>query len=94
MLNPGMKSRGFYEWARQKAEALEEQHKPQPSLRVRLQVPFGIASVQTFSGEHIDVGPDRTIVVSEEDARSYIRDGWTKLAEWTSDEAAEEPGKP
>jgi hypothetical protein len=30
MLNPGMKSRGFYEWARQKAEALKEQHKPQP----------------------------------------------------------------
>jgi hypothetical protein len=30
MLNPGMKSRGFYEWARQTAEALKEQHKPEP----------------------------------------------------------------
>ena len=30
MLNPGMKSRGHYEWARQKAEALKEQPNPEP----------------------------------------------------------------
>ena len=30
MLNPGMKSRGFYEWARQKAEALKAQPNPEP----------------------------------------------------------------
>ena len=60
---------------------------------MRLQVPFGIGSLQTFSGRRIDVGPDRTIVVSDEDAVAYRRDGWTVLAELTSDEAAEEPGK-
>ena len=31
MLNPGMKSRGHYEWMRQQAEGLKEQHKPEPS---------------------------------------------------------------
>ena len=35
MLNPGMKSRGYYEWARQKAEALNEQHKPEPPKPTR-----------------------------------------------------------
>jgi hypothetical protein len=51
-------------------------------------------SVQTFSGEHIDVGQDSTIELPAKDAVAYIRNDWTKLAEWTSDEAAEEPGKP
>jgi len=31
MLNPGMKSEGHYEWMRQRAEAIKEQHKPQPT---------------------------------------------------------------
>jgi predicted phage terminase large subunit-like protein len=31
LLNPGMKSRGYYDWLRQKAEALEGQNKPQPT---------------------------------------------------------------
>ena len=47
----------------------------------------GIGSVQTFSGRHINVGLDGTIEMSAEDAQYYIRDGWTKLAEWTTDEA-------
>jgi predicted phage terminase large subunit-like protein len=29
MLNPGMKSWGYYEWVRQTAEALKEQHEPE-----------------------------------------------------------------
>ncbi len=57
-------------------------------FRVRLRAPPGIGSVQTFSGRHINVGLDGTIEMSAEDAQYYIRDGWTKLAEWTTDEAA------
>ena len=56
--------------------------------RVRLQAPRGIGSVQTFSGRHINVGPDGTIEMSADDAQYLIRAGWTKLAEWTSDNAA------
>jgi hypothetical protein len=44
--------------------------------------------VQTFSGRHINVGLDGTIEMSAEDAQYYIRDGWAKLAGWTTDEAA------
>jgi hypothetical protein len=57
-------------------------------FRVRLQAPPGIGSVQTFSGRHINVGLDGTIEMSAEDAQYYIRDGWAKLAEWTTDEPA------
>jgi hypothetical protein len=56
--------------------------------RVRLQAPRGIGSVQTFSGRHINVGPSGTVEMSADDAQYLIRDGWTKLAEWTSDDAA------
>ena len=64
-------------------------------FRVRLQAPPGHGAVQTFSGRHINVGLDGTIEMSAEDAQFYIRDGWTKLAEWTTkEEAAAEPSKP
>jgi hypothetical protein len=46
----------------------------------------GIGSVQTFSGRHINVGPDGAIEMSAEDVQYYIRDGWTKLAEWTTED--------
>jgi hypothetical protein len=36
----------------------------------------------------INVGPDGTIEMSADDAQYLIRAGWTKLAEWTRDEAA------
>jgi hypothetical protein len=55
---------------------------------VRLQVPRGIGAVQTFSGRHLNVGEDGTVDVSAEDAEYFIRDGWTKLAEWESVEDA------
>jgi len=40
--------------------------------------------VQTFSGRHLYIGPDGTVEMSAEDAKYLIRDGWTKLAEWTA----------
>jgi hypothetical protein len=42
--------------------------------------------VQTFSGRHIKVGLDGTIEMLADDAQYYIRDGWTKLSEWTIDD--------
>ena len=51
----------------------------------------GIGAVQTFSGRHIDVGPDGTIEMSADDAQHLICDGWTKLAEWTSEMRLEPP---
>jgi hypothetical protein len=68
----------------------ERYHNPEnpARYRVRLRAPSGMGSVQTFSGRHINVGPDGTIEMSADDAKYLIRDGWTKLAEWTSDEAA------
>ena len=56
-------------------------------FRVRLAAPSGLGSVQTFSGRHINVGLDGTIEMSADDAQYYIRDGWTKLAEWTTEDA-------
>lgn len=71
------------------AEKLDPERFPNPErFRVRLAVPPGIGSLQTFSGRHINVGPDRTVEMSADDAQYLIRDGWTKLAEWASDEAA------
>ena len=32
----------------------------------------------------LNVGEDGTVDVSAEDAEYFIRDGWTKLAEWES----------
>jgi len=36
----------------------------------------------------LSVSLDGTIEMSAEDAQYYIRDGWAKLAGWTTDEAA------
>jgi predicted phage terminase large subunit-like protein len=75
-------------------ERLRKPENPE-RFRVRLQAPPGLGAVQTFSGRHINVGLDGTIEMSAEDAQFYIRDGWTKLAEWTTEEeAAAEPSKP
>ena len=56
--------------------------------RVRLAVPPGPGRIGTLSGRYIDVGPDRIVEMSAEDAQSFIRNGWIKLAEWTEDQAA------
>jgi hypothetical protein len=57
--------------------------------RVCLRAARDVASVQTLSGRHIIISPDRTVEVSAEDAESLIRAGWTKLGAWIDDERAE-----
>ena len=74
---------GIFELYRMRAEQLRRR----TSSWVRLRAPPGIGSVQTFSGRHINVGLDGAIEMSAEDAQYYIRDGWTKLAEWTTEHA-------
>jgi predicted phage terminase large subunit-like protein len=75
------------EYCRMRAERRQNPENPE-RYRVRLQAPSGLGSVQTFSGRHINVSPDGTIEMSADDAQYQIRAGWTKLAEWTRDEAA------
>jgi len=70
----------------------------QPALdrcRVRLRAPPGIGAVQTSSGQHLTVGRDGTVEMWAADAQFLIPAGWTKLAEWTTDEdAAAKRSKP
>jgi hypothetical protein len=73
----------IFELYRMQAERLRRR----TSSWVRLRAPPGIGSVQTFSGRHINVGLDGAIEMSAEDALYCIRDGWTKLAEWTTEDA-------
>jgi predicted phage terminase large subunit-like protein len=78
---------GIFEFYRMQAERRQNPDNPE-RYRVRLQAPSGMGAVQTFSGRHINVSPDGTIEMSADDAQYLIRAGWTKLAEWTRDEAA------
>jgi hypothetical protein len=39
-------------------------------------------------GCHLTVSPDGTVEMSAEDAEYLIRAGWTKIAEWTREDAA------
>jgi predicted phage terminase large subunit-like protein len=78
---------GILEFERMRAESRQNPENPE-RYRVRLQAPSGMGAVQTFSGRHINVSPDGTIEMSADDAQYLIRAGWTKLAEWTRDEAA------
>jgi hypothetical protein len=41
-----------------------------------------------FQTSHISIGEERIVEMSQEDANCLIRAGWTKLAEWSSDDAA------
>ena len=75
---------GIFELYRMQAEKL----KPQKTSWTRLRAPLGIGSVQTFSGRHLNIGPDGTVEMSAEDAKFLIRDGWTKLAEWSCGDVA------
>jgi predicted phage terminase large subunit-like protein len=75
---------GIYELYRMNAEKRQRRTR----FWVRLQAPPGIGSVQTFSGQHVNVGLDGTVEMSAEDAQYFIRAGWTKLAEWSTDEPA------
>jgi len=84
MLHLDMNSWAIYEVYRRQFEPFQQPK----STWVRLQVPRGIGSVQTFSGRHLNVGEDGTVDMSAEDAEYFIRDGWAQLAEWESVEDA------
>ena len=60
---------------------------PAPTMP-RLRAPPGIGAVQTSSGLHHNIGPEGPVEMSAEDAEYLIRAGWTKIAEWTREEAA------
>ena len=77
---------GLFEFMRMQAARSTNRENPE-RFRVRLRAPSGLGSVQTFSGRHINVGLDGTIEMSADDAQYFIRDGWTKLAEWTTEDA-------
>jgi hypothetical protein len=40
MLNPGMKSWGYYQWMREEAEKKKEPEKPQPPMPIGLPAPW------------------------------------------------------
>ena len=78
----------YFECMRMQMQAQQNAGNPERH-RVCLRAAGDVASVQTLSGRHIIIGPDRTVEVSAEDAESLIRAGWTKLGEWIDDEPAE-----
>jgi len=76
---------GIFELYRRDAE----RGRRRPRSWVRLQAPPGIGAVQTLhSRQHLTVGLDGTVEMWAEDAQYLIPVGWTKLAEWTTDEDA------
>jgi predicted phage terminase large subunit-like protein len=81
-------NQGFYEWARQQAERYRNPENPE-RFRVLLEGPVG-ASVQTFSGRHLNVASDGTLELSADDAQSLMSAGWPKLGEWIEDEPIED----
>jgi len=60
-----------------------EKRKPPRPVNVRVKAPPGIGAVQTFSNRHINVGEDRIVEMSEEDAFCLISLGWTILGDAT-----------
>jgi predicted phage terminase large subunit-like protein len=85
-------NQGYYEWARRQAERYRNPDNPE-RFRVLLEGPIG-ASVQTFSGRHLNVASDGTLELSADDAQCLISAGWRKLGEWIEDEPIEEQDKP
>jgi predicted phage terminase large subunit-like protein len=76
----------IFEYYRSEAEKLKhqrepERRKPPRPVNVRVQAPRGIGAVQTFSGRHINVGPDGIVEMSEGDAFYLIPAGWTILGD-------------
>jgi hypothetical protein len=78
MLNVQMKGAGLFEFYRQQAEKL----RVQPTTWLRLRAPPGIGAVQTFSGRHLNIGPDGAAEVSAQDAEFLMRVDWIKIANW------------
>jgi len=75
---------GAFEYARRQAEKLLHPER----FRVRVQVPPGSrpGQVQTISGITLNIDPDGTVEMSEEDAKPLIALGWKKIASWHIDE--------
>ena len=71
MLNPAMKGWGLFEYYRREAERLQQRS----SSWVRLRAPHCIGSVQTYSGRHLNIREDGSVVMSAEDAEYLIRAG-------------------
>src|SRR5689334_9531075 len=81
-------NQGYYEWARRQAERYRNPDNPE-RFRVLLEGPIG-ASVQTFSGRHLNVASDGTLELSADDLQCLISAGWRKLGEWIEDEQIED----
>src|SRR5438477_12081790 len=75
----------YFECMRMQMQAQQNAGNPERH-RVCLRAAGDVASVQTLSGHHIIISPDRTVEVSAEDAESLIRAGWTELGGWIDDE--------
>jgi hypothetical protein len=81
-------NQGYYEFVRRQAERYRNPENPE-RFRVLLEGPIG-ASVQTFSGRHVNVASDGTLELSADDAQPMIHAGWRKLGEWIEDEPIED----
>ena len=87
MLNPHMNNRGLYEYYRAQYEAAAqlqrepEKRKPPRPVNVRVKAPPGTGAVQISSGQHINVGLDGIVEMSEGDAFCLIPVGWTILGD-------------
>ncbi len=66
---------GFLDFMRDEAATAKREVSDEGPM-VRLLAPAGIGSVQTWSGRHIQVPPNRVIEVSEYDAGPLKRAGW------------------
>ena len=79
--------KGIFEYYRLEFEKLQRQSETSETW-VRLRAPPGIGAVQTVSGRHFNMRADGTFEMPAGDAEFLILDGWTKIAEWTCQDAA------
>src|SRR6516164_7852752 len=76
----------IFEYYQREAEKLKhqsepERRKPPRPVNVRVQAPPGTGAVQISSGQHINVGLDGIVEMSEGDAFCLIPVGWTILGD-------------
>jgi predicted phage terminase large subunit-like protein len=76
----------MFELYRMQAEKLQRQRETS-EIWVRLRAPPGIGAVQTGRNRHYNMRPDGTFEMPARDAEFLIPDGWTKIAEWTREDA-------
>lgn len=70
---------GIIEWYRQQVEGHQVNVEVSTAQSVRLAAPEGISTVYLMSGRMILIGGDRTILVSETDAKPLRAQGWKEL---------------